>query len=104
MIIQLSQNLENPILAAGHSGRYASLNDAMAEAAALLVERLRLEQAEVEQPATNRAGAVAACKPIWEVAAELRKSVPPEEWAKLPVDGAAQHDHYIYGTPKHPTS
>ena len=28
--------------------------------------------------------------------------VPPEEFAKLPVDGASQHDHYIYGTPKRP--
>jgi len=28
-----------------------------------------------------------------------RKSVPLEEWAKLPVDGDTQHDHYIHGTP-----
>lgn len=27
---------------------------------------------------------------------------PPEELAKLPPDGAEQHDHYIYGTPKRP--
>lgn len=28
--------------------------------------------------------------------------VPAEELAKLPRDGAEQHDHYIYGTPKRP--
>jgi Arc/MetJ-type ribon-helix-helix transcriptional regulator len=45
MTIQLPPRLENPILAAVHSGRYASLDDAMTEAAAMLVERLEMEQA-----------------------------------------------------------
>ena len=45
-----------------------------------------------------------AHKPIWEIADELRKTVPEEEWAKLPPDGAAQLDHYIYGSPKRPPS
>jgi hypothetical protein len=39
-------------------------------------------------------------KPIWEVAAELVAEIPEEDLARLPLDGAAQHDHYIYGTPK----
>jgi hypothetical protein len=39
-------------------------------------------------------------KPIWEVAAELVAEIPEEDLARLPIDGAAQHDHYIYGTPK----
>jgi hypothetical protein len=39
-------------------------------------------------------------KPIWEVAAELVAEMPAEDLACLPVDGAAQHDHYMYGTPK----
>lgn len=39
-------------------------------------------------------------KPIWDVAAELVAEIPDEDLAWLPVDGAAQHDHYIYGTPK----
>jgi hypothetical protein len=76
----------------------------MAEAASMLVQRLELEQAAANPPATNHADTVPTYKPIWEVAADLRRSVPPEEWAKLPVDGAAQHDHYIYGTPKRPSS
>ena len=39
-------------------------------------------------------------RPIWERIAEMVADVPPEELAKLPTDGASQHDHYIYGTPK----
>jgi len=43
-----------------------------------------------------------AHKPIWEVAEEIRKRIPAEEWAKLPKDGAEQLDHYIYGSAKRP--
>ena len=39
-------------------------------------------------------------RPIWEVIAEISSKVPDEEWAKLPVDGAENHDHYLYGAPK----
>jgi hypothetical protein len=39
-------------------------------------------------------------KPIWQIAEEIRAGIPPEDLARLPRDGAAQHDHYIYGTPK----
>lgn len=31
---------------------------------------------------------------------KLWADVPDEVRAKLPDDGASQHDHYIYGTPK----
>jgi len=41
-------------------------------------------------------------RPIWEKILDLVKDVPPEQLDKLPTDGAAQHDHYIYGTPKRP--
>jgi hypothetical protein len=41
-------------------------------------------------------------KPIWEVIEEENRSIPPEVWDDLPTDLAAQHDHYIYGTPKRP--
>jgi len=37
---------------------------------------------------------------IWEVIREITADVPDEEWAKLPTDGAEQHDHYLYGSPK----
>jgi predicted DNA-binding antitoxin AbrB/MazE fold protein len=30
------------------------------------------------------------------------RALPPETLDCLPPDGASQHDHYIYGTPKRP--
>ena len=39
-------------------------------------------------------------KPYWEVIQDIMKDVPDEELEKLPRDGAAEIDHYIYGTPK----
>jgi hypothetical protein len=62
----------------------------------------RRESVAAESPRTSEGNTAPAAKPIWEVAAEIRQSVPKEEWAKLPPDGAAQHDHYLYGTPKRP--
>ena len=38
--------------------------------------------------------------PIWEVIADNMKSLPPEDLALLPKDGASQIDHYLYGHPK----
>jgi hypothetical protein len=39
-------------------------------------------------------------RPIWAIFEELSRQVSPKEWQKLPPDGAEQHDHYLYGTPK----
>lgn len=39
-------------------------------------------------------------RPIWEVMLDNLKDVPPEEFAKLPKDGASEVDHYLYGHPK----
>ena len=41
-------------------------------------------------------------KPIWEQFIEASLAIPGEELDQLPIDGATQHDHYIYGTPKRP--
>ncbi len=54
MKINLPPDIESPILAAVHSGRYASLDDAMTEAASMLAQRLKQEQAE-ELEGTRRA-------------------------------------------------
>ena len=37
---------------------------------------------------------------IWEKIREHAKEVPDEVWEQIPADGAEQHDHYLYGTPK----
>ena len=39
-------------------------------------------------------------KPIWEEIVELMQDVPDEEWAKPPVDGSENLDHYLYGAAK----
>ena len=57
-----------------------------------LVDKMLKEEQE-PQPRENR-------RPIWEIIADLSAEVPMEEWAKLPTDGAEQHDHYLYGSPK----
>jgi hypothetical protein len=40
-------------------------------------------------------------RPIWEIFEEVADNLPDEIVANLPTDGAAQHDHYLYGSPKH---
>jgi len=40
--------------------------------------------------------------PIWDAFIEASLEIPDEELDLLPTDGATQHDHYIYGTPKRP--
>lgn len=41
-----------------------------------------------------------AVRPLWETIQEISSRVPLEEWERLPADGAEQHDHYLYGSPK----
>jgi hypothetical protein len=42
----------------------------------------------------------AARKPLAVRIREIWADIPDEVRAKLPTDGASQHDHYIYGVPK----
>ena len=102
MTIHLSEGRERFVRSLVRDGRYASETEVVDEALRLLeqqdqkageVEEIPLH--ETDQPRRKR---------ISEVFEEIRKSVPKEEWDKLPVDGAEQHDHYIYGLPKRPTS
>jgi len=39
-------------------------------------------------------------KPLAAKIREIWADIPDEVRAGLPTDGASQHDHYIYGTPK----
>jgi hypothetical protein len=48
----------------------------------------------------NRTASRADRRHICEVIAENMRDVPAEEFAKLPRDGASEHDHYLYGSPK----
>jgi Arc/MetJ-type ribon-helix-helix transcriptional regulator len=102
MTIHLPEDLERSILGEVQSGHFASVDDAMAEAARLLLRREPAGDGATS-PAAMPESPAGSPKPIWEVVDELRKAVPPEEFAKLPKDGAEQLDHYLYGSPKRPT-
>jgi Arc/MetJ-type ribon-helix-helix transcriptional regulator len=103
MTIHLPKNVESSIRNAVINGHFASMDDAMTEAANLLLQQLNQAPDAAGTPAAGEAAAPAH-KPIWEEFADIAASIPQAEWAKLPVDGAEQHDHYIYGTPKRPPS
>jgi hypothetical protein len=57
-----------------------------------MVEEMLSEREVTQEPPPVR--------PLWEIAEEISSQVPLEEWEKLPADGAEQHDHYLYGSPK----
>jgi Arc/MetJ-type ribon-helix-helix transcriptional regulator len=102
MTIHLPEDLERSIHAEVESGHFASVNDAIAEAwRAYLIRRDR-GPTDRNEPAPSEDVSAPAHKPIWEEIEEIIAGVPDEEFFKLPVDGAEQHDHYIYGTPKRP--
>ncbi len=42
-------------------------------------------------------------RPVWQMVEELLRDIPVEDLERMPTDGAEQHDHYIYGTPKRPS-
>jgi len=50
------------------------------------------------QPPQGNTGPSA--RPFWQMVQDVMKDVPPEVFDKLPTDGAAEHDNYLYGTPK----
>ena len=55
------------------------------------------EQQEVRQPGkVKKKPAV----PVWQRFQNAACSIPEEELASLPPDGASEHDHYLYGIPK----
>jgi hypothetical protein len=82
----MSANLEQAIL----EKLQALPDNKQQEVLALVDEMLKEDQ---KQPREN-------VRPIWEIITELSAQVPMEEWEKLPSDGAEQHDHYLYGSPK----
>ena len=82
----MSANLERAILE-----KLQALPDEKQQEVLALVDEM-LKQGQETRPRETR--------PIWEIIVELSSQIPLEEWAKLPADGAEQHDHYLYGSPK----
>ena len=82
MTINLPENLERSILAEVHSGHFASVDDAVAEAVRLLLQKSQSEAWREKAEAGEQTAPVH--KPIWEVFEEITASIPEEEWAKIP--------------------
>lgn len=83
----MAANLENKI-----QEKVKALPPEKQERVLFLVEEMLSEN--------NGDQARVSVRPLWEIAEEISSQVPLEEWKKLPVDGAEQHDHYLYGSPK----
>jgi Arc/MetJ-type ribon-helix-helix transcriptional regulator len=101
MTIHVSKDAENAINAAVQSGQFASADEMVDRLVQEYAQRHR-QQAQPTPSTASQQATAPAHKPIWERILERTAAIPDEEWAKLPVDGAEQHDHYIYGTPKRP--
>lgn len=83
----MSANLEQAILK-----KLQALPDGKQQEVLALVEAL-LDKEQLAQRESTR-------RPIGEIFEELSSEIPFDEWAELPRDGAEQHDHYLYGSPK----
>lgn len=83
----MAANLEQAILEKLHA-----LPDGKQQEVLALVEALLDNERLTPSESTRR--------PISEIFEELSSQISLEEWAELPRDGAEQHDHYLYGSPK----
>jgi len=70
----------------------------LAEALEVLQEHERLHHQHDNVPGTSPPATRSPS--VLEIFREAREGIPEEVWKALPEDLAAQHDHYIYGTPK----
>jgi hypothetical protein len=86
----MSSSLEQEI-----GRKVQALSDAKQQRLLKIIDEL-LGEAQQSRPSTGR--------PIWEIFEQLSQQAPPDEWSKLPSDGAEQHDHYLYGAPKRKNS
>lgn len=90
MSIILNPELERRVTDKVQSGRYRSADQ-------VIEEGLDLLEARDTAPGTPAAH---DDRPIWEVIAEISRSVPEEAWDEVPTDLSKNLDHYLYGAPK----
>jgi Arc/MetJ-type ribon-helix-helix transcriptional regulator len=92
MTIHLPPHIESSIQAAVHDGRYATFDDAMTEAATLLVQRLEQEQGQTKPTEAATAVPSDPLLGIWrdapdeidEIVAEAMQRRREEPWRALP--------------------
>ena len=89
MTVTLSPELENLVRRRVERGEFESVDAFVAH---VVREALGLN-GRVEE-------GVSETGELWDAFERILKDVPQEELQGLPKDFAAEHDHYIYGTPK----
>ena len=60
------------------------------------LQRLAEQYVQSELPAAKEK----SNRPVWEVISTRMQTLSPEVFERLPQDGASEHDHYLYGSPK----
>ncbi len=90
MSILLNPELEQRIGAKVESGEYRSADEVVERGLELLEARDSVPRKQESKDA----------RPIGEIFEELGRSIPEEEWAKVPADLSKNLDHYLYGAPK----
>jgi len=73
---------------------------ALALAQGLSVEQLLTRLVDESAPVSPSETQDEDDRPVSAMFGEIWADMPDDVRAKLPSDGADQHDHYIYGTPK----
>jgi len=96
-----------------HKGRLASLLNETGQPAAMLIPAIVKALEELQRRSVSggtpdreeqvRGSAPPRKKSFGHIAEKFFGDLPEDELARLPVDDAAQHDHYLYGLPKRPT-
>ncbi|HLN33190.1 MAG TPA: hypothetical protein VK395_36000 [Gemmataceae bacterium] len=97
MTIHLPEDLERFVQAKVQSGRFASEDDAISEA----VRLLRLAE---DRTGAKVGGETSSAEPAWQRLVKAVGTIPDAVFDRIPADGSAQLDHYIYGSPRHPNS
>jgi putative addiction module CopG family antidote len=95
MTIHLPEDLEHYVRAKVQSGHFASEEDAITEAVRLLrlAEERATPKTETEAPPSE---------PTWQRVLKIMANVPDSVFDRIPTDGSAQLDHYIYGSARQP--
>ena len=89
MAIILNPELEQRIALKVESGQYHSADEVIEQG----IELLEARDSSSIQPEDDD-------RPIWEIIAEIGRSIPDEDLAKIPTDSSINLDHYLYGAPK----
>lgn len=94
MSISLSPDLAERVQQKVTTAGYRSPDEVIREALDALDAK---EQAEPPLPPNTKKSQTV---PVWKRFQNAARAIPDEELSALPPDGASEHDHYLYGTPK----